>query len=154
MAFIQAFGYELFVGAATNANDAHPANTTGLTELLNATDAGIQINTQTTDVVTYDSTGGFAKSLATGQDYSISCSVVIDPNDSGYKLLKDAALGAVAGEFIKWYRLSPIGDGATRESHAGIAQVTGFSESIQAGGLATCSFTLKGFDAPTYTAAT
>ncbi len=154
MSFTQAFGYQLYIADATSATDTHPTTSTGLKELLNCTDSGIHIKSKTVEVVDYSSSGGFAKSLVTGQSYELQVSVNIDPADEGYQLLKEASKNAVEGAYIKWYRLSPLAGGTTREAHAGIASVQDFKESIQAGGIAACTFTLAGYDGFTYTAAT
>ena len=154
MSFTQAFGYQLYIADAASATDTHPTSTTGMTELLNCTDSGINIKSKTVEVIDYSSDAGFAKSLVTGQSYEIHVSVNLDPSDDGYQLLKEASRTAVAGAYIRWYRLSPLAGGTTREAHAGIASVQNFKESIQAGGIASCTFTLAGYDSFTYTPAT
>ena len=154
MSFTQAFGYQLYIADAASATDAHPTTATGLSELLNCTDSGIHIKSKTVEVIDYSSSGGFAKSVVTGQSYELQVSANLDPTDDAYQLLKEASKGAVEGAYVKWYRLSPLAGGTTREAHAGIASVQGFKESIQAGGIAAVSFTLAGYDGFTYTPAT
>lgn len=156
MAFMSSVGYRLWMADATSADAAHPSSSTGLTEILNLTNAGIEGSTDTQEVIDYSSTGGFKKAVAVSQGYSIPMSMNLDTVDAGYKLLKDAALDAPTGQYVKWYRESPDPGAsvATVEKHAGIGQIIDFSESIEAGGIATVSFTLQGYGAYTYTEAT
>jgi predicted secreted protein len=153
--FFSAFDYKFYAATATTSADSHPTSSSGLTQIVGLTDAGIQVSTDTVDVVDYSSTAGFKKSLATAQSYSISCELNIDTTSTGYQLLKDASLAAVSGTFLKFYRESPDHSGVNvREKHAGIVQVTNFSEDIKSGGIAKCTFTLSGYGSVTYTKAT
>jgi hypothetical protein len=156
MAFMSAIGYRLWIANATTADDTHPSASTGLTEILNLTNAGIEGTTETQTVTDYGTTGGFQKAVATSQSYSIPMAMNLDTVDDGYKLLKDSALAAPTGQYIKWYRESPDPGAAvdTVEKHAGIGIITDFSESIEAGGIATVSFTLQGYGSYTLTKAT
>jgi hypothetical protein len=156
MAFMSAIGYRLWMANATSASDTHPSSSTSLTEILNLTNAGIEGTTETQTVTDYGTTGGFQKAVATSQSYSIPMSMNLDTVDAGYKFLKDAALAAPTGQYVKWYRESPDPGAsvATVEKHAGIGIITDFSESIEVGGIATCSFTLQGYGAYTLTKAT
>ena len=155
MAFMSAIGYRLWIANATTANDTHPSASTSLTEILNLTNAGIEGTTETQTVTDYGTTGGFQKAVATSQSYSIPMAMNLDTVDAGYRLLKDAALAAPTGQYIKWYRESPDPGASvtTVEKHAGIGIITDFSESIEAGGIATVSFTLQGYGAYTLTKA-
>jgi hypothetical protein len=153
---MSAIGYRLWMADATSADDTHPSSSTGLTEILNLTNAGIEGTTDTQEVIDYGTSGGFKKAVAVSQGYSIPMSMNLDTVDAGYQLLKDAALDAPTGQYVKWYRESPD-PGATVdtvEKHAGIGQIIDFTESIEAGGIATVSFTLQGYGSYTYTAAT
>lgn len=153
--FYTSFDYKLYVKTATTNADAHPTASTNMTQILGLTDSGIQISTDSIDVNDYSSTAGFKKSLATAQSYSINCELNIDTTDAGYQLLKDASLAAVSGTYLTFYRESPDHSGVNaREKHAGIVQVTNFSEDIKSGGVAKCTFTLAGYGAVTYTKAT
>ena len=156
MAFMSAIGYRLWIAAASTADDSHPTSSTSLTEILNLTNAGIEGSTESETVTDYGTTGGFTKSVATNQSYSIPATMNLDTVDAGYLLLKANALAAPTGDYIKWYRESPDPGASvtTVEKHAGIAIVADFQESIEAGGIATVSFTLQGYGAYTYTAAT
>jgi hypothetical protein len=155
LAFYSAIGYRLWLANATTADDTHPTSSSGLTEILNLTNAGIEGTTETQTVTDYGTTGGFQKAVATSQSYSIPMSMNLDTLDDGYKLLKDAALAAPTGQYVKWYRESPTQGGSvgTVEKHAGIGMITDFSESIEAGGISTVSFTLQGYGAYTLTKA-
>ena len=143
---MSAIGYRLWMADAASADDTHPTSSTGLTEILNLTNAGIESTTETQTVTDYSTSGGFSKAVATSQSYSIPMSMNLDTVDAGYKLLKD----------VKWYRESPDPGASvdTVEKHAGIGIITDFSESIEAGGIATVSFTLQGYGSLTYTEAT
>ena len=156
MAFMASVGYRLWMADATSADAAHPTSSTGLTEILNLTNAGIEGTTETQTVTDYATSGGFQKVVATSQSYSIPMTMNLDTVDAGYKLLKDAAMDAPTGQYVKWYRESPDPGAsvATVEKHAGIGIITDFSESIEAGGIATVSFTLQGYGSYTYTEAT
>lgn len=153
-AFFNALGYRMYVKAGTTAS-AVPSSSTGMTEVLSLTNSGIQSSSDTTDVLDYGSTQGFKASLVTGQSYTIPCSMNLDLNDAGYKVLKQAALDAASGVTVQWYRESPeMSSTGSPEVHAGVAFVTDFSEDIQAGNVAAVSFTLSGYGAYTWTAET
>lgn len=153
-AFFAALGYKFYVKAGTTAS-ATPSSSTGMTEVLSLTNAGIQGSSDSTDVLDYGSTQGFKASLVTGQSYTIPCSMNLDLNDAGYAVLKQAALDAATGVTVQWYRESPeMSSTGNPEKHAGVAFVTDFSEDIQAGNVATVSFTLTGYGAYAWTAET
>jgi hypothetical protein len=153
---MSAIGYRLWMADAASADDTHPTSSTNLTEILNLTNAGIEGSTSTETVIDYGTSGGFEKAVAVSQSYSIPMTMNLDTVDEGYKLLKDAALDAPTGQYVKWYRESPDPGAsvATVEKHAGIGIIADFSESIEAGGIATVSFTLQGYGSYTYTEAT
>lgn len=153
-AFFNALGYRFWVKAGTTASAA-PANSTGMTEVLSLTNAGIQSQSQTSDVRDYGSPQGFSASLVTGQSYSIPMEMNLDLRDAGYKILKGASKDAATGVTVQWYRESPEMDASGNpEIHAGVAFVTDFSENIQSGDVARVSFTLSGYGAYTWTAET
>jgi hypothetical protein len=147
-AFFAALGYKLWVKLGTTASAA-PTNTTGMTRVYSLDNSGIQAQSDTTDVIDYDSEQGFKASLITGQSYTIPCSMNLSVTDAGYKLLKQAALEAASGTTVQWYRETPVTDdsGDLPEVHAGVAQVGSFSEDVQAGNIAKVSFDLIGFGA-------
>jgi hypothetical protein len=153
-AFFAALGYRFYVKAGTTASAA-PTSASGMTEVLSLTNAGIQGASDATDVLDYGSTQGFKASLITGQSYTIPCAMNLDLNNAGYKVLKQAALDAATGVTVEWYRESPeMSATGAPEVHAGVAFVTDFSEDIEAGNVASVSFTLTGYGAYTWTAET
>ena len=155
MAFMSAIGYQLWMANATTADDAHPTSSSGLTEILNLTNAAIEGSTETTTVSDYGTAQGYQKAVATAQSYSIPMTMNLDTVDAGYLLLKAAAGNAIS-QYVKWYRESPDPGASvtTVEKYAGVGLISDFSESIEAGSVATVSFTLQGYGSPTYTAAT
>jgi hypothetical protein len=153
-AFFASLGYRFFVKAGTTASTS-PTASTGMTEVLSLTNAGIQGSSTTTDVLDYGSTQGFQASLVTGQSYSIPCTMNLNLNDAGYLVLKQAALDAATGVTVQWFRQSPeMSSTGEPEYHSGVAFVSDFSESIEAGNVASVSFTLTGYGAYTWSAET
>lgn len=153
-AFFAALGYRFYVKAGTTASTA-PTASTGMTEVLSLTNAGIQGASTTTDVLDYGSTQGFNASLVTGQSYTVPCTMNLNLNDAGYAILKQAALDAAMGTTVEWYRESPeMSSTGSPEYHSGVAFVTDFSEDITAGNVASVSFTLTGYGAYVWSAET
>jgi hypothetical protein len=152
-AYFTSLGYKFYVKEGTTASTA-PTASTGMTEVLSLSNAGIQGQSDTTDVLDYGSTQGFRASLVTGQSYTIPMTMNLDLRDAGYQLLKDAALNSTT-KTVEWYRESPeMTSAGDPEKHAGVAFVTDFSEDIQAGNVAQVNFTLTGYGAYTWTAET
>jgi hypothetical protein len=153
-AFFTALNFRLWVKAGTTAS-TNPTASTGMQEVLSLTNAGIQGASSTTDVLDYGSTQGFSASLVTGQSYTIPCTMNLNLNDAGYKILKQAALDAATGVTVEWFRESPeMSSTGSPEYHSGVAFVTDFSEDIQAGNVSSVSFTLTGYGAYTWSAET
>lgn len=153
-AFFNALNYRFWVKAGTTASVA-PTDSTGMTEVLSLTNAGIQGSSDTTDVLDYGSQQGYKASLVTGQSYSIPMELNLDLSSAGYAILKQAHMDAATGVTVEWYRESPeMSETGDPETHAGVAFVTDFSEDIAAGGVAKVSFTLTGYGAYTWTAET
>jgi len=153
-AFFAALGYRFYVKAGTTASTS-PTASTGMTEVLSLTNAGIQGASTTTDVLDYGSTQGFNASLVTGQSYTVPCTMNLNLNDAGYAILKQAALDAAMGTTVEWYRESPeMSSTGSPEYHSGVAFVTDFSEDITAGNVASVSFTLTGYGAYVWSAET
>jgi hypothetical protein len=152
-AYFVAFNYKLYVKAGTTAS-TNPTTSTGMTEVLSLTNAGIQGSSNTQEVTDYGSSQGFSLQLVTGQSYTIPCTMNLDVNSAGYAILKDAALNATT-KTVEWYRETPLQEaGNDPEYHSGVAFVTDFSESIESGSVAQVSFTLTGYGAYTHTAET
>lgn len=153
-AFFNSLGYRLFLKAGTTAS-TNPTTSTGMTEMLSVTEAGIQGSTQTQDVLDYGSTLGFTASIVQQQSYTIPIQANINLNDAAYLVLKQAALDAATGVTVEWYRQSPeMSATGNPEYHSGVAWVTDFSESIAAGNVAQITFTLTGYGAYTWSAET
>lgn len=153
-AFFNSLGYRFWVKAGTTAS-TNPTASTGMTEVLSLTEAGIQGSTQTQDVLDYGSSLGFTASIVQQQSYSIPMQMNLNLNDAGYAVLKNAALNAATGVTVEWYRESPeMSTTGNPEYHSGVAWVTDFSESIAAGNVASVTFTLTGYGAYTWSAET
>ncbi len=153
-AFFNSLGYRFYVKAGTTAS-TNPTATTGMTEVLSLTNARIQGTSETQEVQDYGSTLGFTASLVTTQSYNIPCTMNLNLRDAGYAVLKNAALNSASGTTVEWYRESPEMTAAgDPEYHSGVAFVTDFSEAIEAGNVATVSFTLSGYGAYTWSAET
>lgn len=153
-AFFTALGYRFYVKLGTTASTA-PTASTGMTEVLSLENAGINISTDTTDVLDYGSTMGFKASVVTGQSYELPVSMNLDLRDAGYKLLRQAAQEAATGTTVEWYRESPeMTSTGSPEKASGVAWVTNFQEQIQAGNVAKVSFSLRGYGQPSWTAET
>ena len=153
-AFFNSLGYKFYVKAGTTAS-TNPTASTGMTEVLSLTEAGIQGSTQTQDVLDYGSSLGFTASIVQQQSYTIPMQMNLNLNDAGYAVLKNAALNAAAGTTVEWYRESPeMSTTGEPEYHSGVAWVTDFSESIAAGNVAQVTFTLTGYGAYTWSAET
>lgn len=153
-AFFNSLGYRFWVKAGTTAS-TNPTVSTGMTEVLSLTEAGIQGSTQTQDVLDYGSSLGFTASIVQQQSYSIPMQMNLNLNDAGYAVLKNAALNAATGVTVEWFRESPeMSTTGSPEYHSGVAWVTDFSESIAAGNVAAVTFTLTGYGAYTWSAET
>ena len=151
-AFFNSLGYRFYVKAGTTAS-TNPTASTGMTEVLSLTNAGIQGTSQTQEVQDYGSTMGFVASLVTTQSYSIPAEMNLNLNDPGYIILKTAAMNAASGATVEWFRESPeMSTTGSPEYHSGVAFVTDFSESIAAGNVATISFTLSGYGSYSWSA--
>ena len=144
--YFAALGYKTYVALGTTASSM-PTSSTGMTRIMSLDNTGIQGTSESASVLDYDSELGFRAKLITAQDYSIPCSLNLDVSDTGYRLLKTASLRAAEGVLLQWYRETPVTDGSTSnpEVHAGLAQVTEFSEDIGAGNIAKVRFTLSGY---------
>lgn len=152
--FFNSLGYKFYVKAGTTAS-TNPTASTGMTEVLSLTEAGIQGSSQTQDVLDYGSTLGFTASIVQQQSYSIPMQMNLNLNDAGYLVLKNAALDSATGVTVQWYRESPeMSTTGSPEYHSGVAWVTDFSESIAAGNVAQVTFTLTGYGAYSWSAET
>jgi hypothetical protein len=145
--YFTSLDYELYVGLGTTASSA-PTSSSGLTQVLSLTNASIDGSTDSTDApLDYASEYGWKNPLMTNIGWSVPASMNLALGDTGYKLLKQAWLGGAAGTALRFYRVSPVKDGSgdNAEVHSGVCFVEGFQESIQAGDVATVSFTFRGY---------
>lgn len=112
--------------------------------LSGLTNAALETETNSEEVVTYDSeTGGFNLSLPTGKTWSVSLAGVADFKDSGYKILRLTEQNTVKDALrIKFARLGPTG---TTETVYGYGTLSGYTESIEAGSIVSWEATVEGY---------
>lgn len=121
-----------------------------MTEILSLTNAGISVSSDTQTVLDYSTDFGFSSQIVTGNSYTISCALNLDPTSAGYLTLKRAAQTSANNVAVQWYRELPL-VGTTEtdpQVDAGVAFVSNFSESLEAGSIASVSFDLLGYGAP------
>ena len=112
--------------------------------LFGLTNAALETDTATEEVVTYDDeTKGFNVSLPTSKSWSLSLSGVADFKDAGYHVLRLTEQNTVADALrVKIVRIGPTG---TDEAVYGYGTVNGYSESIEAGSIASWEATIQGY---------
>jgi hypothetical protein len=112
--------------------------------LYGLTNAALETDTNTEDLVTYDDeTKGFNISLPTSKTWSISLSGVADFKDAGYHVLRLTEQNTVADALrVKVLRIGPTG---TDEAVYGYGTINGYTESIEAGSIATWEATIQGY---------
>lgn len=121
-----------------------------MTEILSLTNAGISVSSDTQTVLDYSTDFGFSSQIVTGNSYTLSCQLNLDPTSAGYLALKRAAQTSANNVAVQWYRELPL-VGATNtdaQVDAGVAFVSNWSESLEAGSIASVSFDLLGYGAP------
>jgi len=161
MAFFTAFGYVVSVSETDICGQPG-----GSTKVGNCTNAALSTSADITEVKTYDDTdGGWSKGACTGASYTFEITCNVDFNDSGYGVLKAGAQGAPTGVCIGFTRTSPempagcdsafaleqaeaavegnVRAGST-ETVSGLGVVSSVSEDLQAGNVATATFTISG----------
>lgn len=113
-------------------------------KLLGLTNASLETDTESEDVVTYDDTSlGFSQSIATGKSWSVSLSGVADFKDAGYQILRLTEQNTVADSLrVKFARVGPAG---TVETVYGYGTLSGYSESIEAGSIVSWEMELVGY---------
>jgi len=113
-------------------------------KLLGLTNASLETDTDSEEVITYDDTSkGFSQSLATGKSWSVSLSGVADFKDAGYQILRLTEQNTVADALrAKFARVGPTG---TVETIYGYGTLTGYTESIEAGSIVSWEVTLTGY---------
>jgi len=120
--------------------------TDDVVRLYGLTNAALETDTNSEDVVTYDSeTGGFNLSLPTSKTWSISLAGVADFKDAGYQILRLTEQNTVADALrVKFARVGPTG---TDECVYGYGTLTGYTESIEAGSIVSWEATVQGYGA-------
>lgn len=115
-------------------------------KLFGLTNAALETDTNSEDVVTYDSnTGGFNLSLPTSKTWSVSLSGVADFKDAGYHILRLAEQNTVRDSLrVKFARVGPTG---TTECIYGYGTLSGYTESIEAGSIVSWEATIEGYGA-------
>jgi hypothetical protein len=138
-----------WVKLGTTASTA-PTTSSTMTEVLSLTNTSISVSSDTQTVLDYSTDFGFSSQLVTGNSYNISCALNLDPTSEGYLTLKRAAQTSANNVAIEWYRELPL-VGTSNDNpqvDAGVAFVSNWSESLEAGSVASVSFDLLGFGAP------
>lgn len=148
-AFFAAFDLRFWIKAGTTAS-ATPTTSATMTEVLSLSNASVQGTSQSQRVTDYSSRFGFGKAIITETGYSIPCNLNLDPTSEGYKIIKRAFRNGAVGETVQWFRQLPVvGTGNDHgQVDAGVALVTNLQEDFAAGNVATISFTLEGYGAP------
>ena len=147
--YFAALDLRFWVKLGTTASSA-PTTSSTMTEILSLTNASISVTSDTQDVLDYSTDFGFKTSLVTGNGYTIGCALNLDPTSEGYKILKRAAQTSANGVAVQWYRELPLVGSTNTDPQvdAGVAFVSNWSESLEAGNIATCTFDLAGYGAP------
>jgi len=112
--------------------------------LYGLTNASLETDTNSEDVVTYDDESrGFNTSIATSKSWSVSLSGVADFKDAGYQILRLTEQNTVADSLrVKFVRVGPTG---TVETVYGYGTLSGYTESIEAGSIVSWESTLTGY---------
>jgi hypothetical protein len=112
--------------------------------LYGLTNASLETETNTEDVLTYDDeTKGFNISIPTSKSWSVSLGGVADFKDAGYQILRLAEQNTVADALrVKFVRVGPTG---TDETVYGYGMLAGYTESIEAGSIVSWEATLQGY---------
>lgn len=115
-------------------------------KLYGLTNAALETDTNSEEVVTYDSTtGGFNLSLPTSKTWSVSLAGVADFKDAGYHILRLTEQNTVKDALrVKFARVGPTG---TDETIYGYGTLTGYTESIEAGSIVSWEATIEGYGA-------
>lgn len=147
--YFAALDLRFWVKLGTTASTA-PTAATGMTEILSLTNTSISVSSDTQEVLDYATDFGFKSQIVTGNSYTINCALNLDPTSTGYMILKRAAQTSADNVAVEWYRELPlVGTGNDNpQVDAGVAFVSNWSESLEAGSIASVSFDLVGYGAP------
>jgi len=113
-------------------------------KLLGLTNASLETDTNSEDVITYDDTSkGFNTSIATSKSWTVSLAGVADFKDAAYQILRITEQNTVADSLrVKFARVGPTG---TVETVYGYGTLNGYSESIEAGSIVSWECELMGY---------
>lgn len=113
-------------------------------KMLGLTNASLETDTSSEDVITYDrTTRGYNTNIATTKSFSISLEGVADFKSAAYQMLRLAEANTVNNSLrVKFARVGPTG---TDETIYGYGTLEGYSESIEAGSVVSYSATLNGY---------
>jgi hypothetical protein len=113
-------------------------------KLLGLTNASLETDTSSEDIITYDrTTKGYNTNIATTKSFSISLEGVADFKSSAYQVLRLTEANTVNNSLrVKFARIGPTG---TDETIYGYGTLEGYSESIEAGSVVSWSATLNGY---------
>lgn len=147
--YFAALDLRFWVKIGSTASSA-PTSSSTMTEVLSLTNASISVSSDTQDVLDYSTDFGFKSSIVTGNSYTISAALNLDPTSDGYLILKRAAQTSANNVAVQWYRELPlVGTGNTDpQVDAGVAFVSNWSETLEAGNIAAVTFDLVGYGAP------
>lgn len=112
--------------------------------LYGLTNAALETDTDSEDVVTYDDeTKGFNVSLPTSKSWEVSLAGITDFKDAGYHVLRLTEANTIADALrVKFLRVGPTG---TDEKVYGYGTLSGYTESIEAGSIVSWEATLTGY---------
>lgn len=147
--YFAALDVRFWVKLGTTASSA-PTSSSTMTEVLSLTNSSISVSSDTQTVLDYSTDFGFSSQLVTGNSYNLSCALNLDPTSEGYKTLKRAAQTSANNVTVQWYRELPLVGSSNDNAQvdAGVAFVSNWSESLEAGSVASVSFDLLGYGAP------
>jgi hypothetical protein len=112
--------------------------------LYGLTNAALETETNSEDVITYDDTSkGFNTSIATSKAWTVALAGVADFKDAGYQILRITEQNTVADSLrVKFARVGPTG---TVETVYGYGTLSGYTEAIEAGSIVSWEAELTGY---------
>jgi len=140
--------YDSSTGIFTVESQAYAMDGTTATDkpfkLLGLTNASLETDTSSEDVITYDrTTRGYNTNIATTKSFSISLEGVADFKSAAYQVLRLTEANTVNNSLrVKFARIGPTG---TDETIYGYGTLEGYSESVEAGSVVSFSATLNGY---------
>lgn len=140
--------YDTATGIFTVESQAYAMDGTTATDkpfkLLGLTNASLETDTSSEDVITYDrTTRGYNTNIATTKSFSISLEGVADFKSAAYQVLRLTEANTVNNSLrVKFARIGPTG---TDETIYGYGTLEGYSESVEAGSVVSFSATLNGY---------